>query len=77
MTPIDPATQPMEDPEANLERALIKEFLKLRGLDLAALDAMGREEAARVLTEASIYAATRLAEVESRAHYVRDIHRHE
>jgi len=77
MTVIDPTTGPMEAPEANLERALIQEFLQLRGLDLPALDAMGREEAARILTEASIYAATRLAEIESRAHYVRDIHRHE
>jgi hypothetical protein len=32
------------------------------------------DEAKRVLTEASVYAAAKLAEVEARAHFVHDIH---
>ncbi len=65
------------DPEARLEEALIEEFLGARGLDADALHALPEAEAKRVLTEASVYAAAKLAEVEARAHFVHDIHRQE
>jgi hypothetical protein len=77
MTAKEPDARPLGDPEAQLETALIDEFLRARGLDSAALHAMPEDQAKRVLTEASVYAATRLAEVESRAHFVHEIHRHE
>lgn len=69
--------RPMEDPEGQLERALIDEFLRARGLDSAALHALPDDQAKRVLTEASVYAATKLAEVEARAHFVHEIRNHE
>ena len=64
----------MQDPEGKLEKALIEEFLQARGLDSSALHALPEDEARRIWTEASTYAAGRLAEVESRALYVHEIH---
>jgi hypothetical protein len=64
----------MEDRDSRLEQALIEEFLRARGLDSSALHAMPEDEAKRVLTEASVYAGAKLAEVEARAHFVHAIH---
>lgn len=74
MTANDPDARAMEDPEGQLEKALIEEFLRARGLDAAAVQALPEHEAKRVLTEASVYAAAKLAEVESRARFVHQIH---
>ena len=74
MTAKEPDVRAMTDPEGQLENALIEEFLRARGLDSSALHALPEDEAKRVLTEASVYAATRLAEVEARAHFVHAIH---
>ena len=57
-----------------LEKALIEEFLRARGLDSDAVRALPESEAKRVLTEASVYAAAKLAEVEARANFVHEIH---
>lgn len=74
MTTDTTRTYLMEDPERQLERALIDEFLRERGLDWSALDRLPQAEANGVLAEASRYAGTRLAEIESRAHFVHEIH---
>ena len=74
VTTKEPNARAMEDPEGQLENALIEEFLRARGLDSSALRALPEEEAKRVLTEASVYAATKLAEVEARAHFVHELH---
>ncbi len=66
--------RPLEDPEGTLETGLIEGFLRARGLDRASLHALPDEDVKRILTEASVYAATKLAEVESRAHFVHVIH---
>jgi hypothetical protein len=76
MTPKERGDRPLEDPEGQLESALIEEFLRSRGLDSVALRALPQDAATRVLTEASVYASTKLAEVESRAHFVHEIHLH-
>lgn len=65
------------DPEGELEEALIEEFLRTRGLDRRTIHALPEDRARRVLTEASVYAADRLAEVESRAHFIREMHHQE
>jgi hypothetical protein len=70
----DPDVRAMEDPEGQLETALIEEFLRARGVDSAALRALPDIEAKRVLSQASVYAAAKLAEIEARAHFVREIH---
>jgi len=67
-------TAPLEEPEARLERALIDEFLRALGHEAAALRLRKDEAARELLKQASAYAAARLTEVESRAHYVHDIH---
>jgi hypothetical protein len=64
----------MEDPEGQLEQALIEEFLRARGLDSVTLHTLPDDKAKRVLTEASVYASARLAEVDARAHFVHRIH---
>ena len=61
-------------PHADLERALITEYLAQRGYDLETVHTLPEADAHALLREASIYASGRLEEVESRAHYVQDIH---
>jgi hypothetical protein len=62
------------DPMAQLERAFIDEFLQQRGYTFATIHSISDMDAATLLKEASSYASGRLTELESRAHYVRDIH---
>lgn len=64
----------MQDREAELERTLIREFLRLRGHDGTSLAALTEQERAALLAEASKYAGVKLAEVEARAHFVHEIH---
>jgi hypothetical protein len=66
--------RPMEDPEAQLERAFIDEYLRLHGHDPESVRALPEAQVITLLEAASIYAAGKLAEFESRAHYVHDIH---
>lgn len=67
-------TPSVGDPFASLELRFIDEYLRLRGHDPETLRARTDPEARRLLTDASTYAATRLTEVESRAHYVHEMH---
>ena len=69
--------QPLQEPLAELERTLIDEYLQRAGHDPSAVRASGDPATRHLLVEASVYAATRLTEVESRAHYVRDLHHNE
>ena len=64
----------VEDPEGHLENALIEKFLRTRGIDAGALHALPAAEAKHVLSEASAYATSKLAEVAARAHFVHEIH---
>ncbi len=74
MVSVPPDSPPLEDPFAKLERSLIDDYLRVRGHDTAALRARDDSEAHRLLAEASTYAAVKLTEVESRSHYVHDMH---
>lgn len=64
----------LEDPNAQLEIALIDEFLRARGLDRHELQDLPEAEATQLRKEASAYATARLTELESRAHFVQEIH---
>lgn len=64
----------MQDRQGQLERALIDEYIRARGFDPRRVNELPDEQLRRLLTDASIYAAAKLAEVESRAHYVHEIH---
>ncbi len=71
----------MEEPDAPLERMYIEAFLQKRGYTLHCSDAplrricdLPEDEAKRLMTAASAFASTRLAEVETRAHFVEEVH---
>ena len=66
-------TEPLEEPLAGLERELISEYLSRAGQDFHTLLARSDDEAKKLLSEASTYAAGRLTEVESRAHYLKHL----
>ena len=75
--PPDPGVPPRSDQTARLEQAFITEFLERRGFTTATLDQLPEADRHRLLTEASSYASARLAEVESRAHYIHELHHNE
>ena len=62
------------DPNADLERALIDEFIRARGHDPARLHDLPEDQRRFVEREASAHAAARLAEMEARAHYLHELH---
>ena len=65
---------PVQAPLSGLERTLIDEFVRMRGYDPAHLEGLPHEERDALLKDASMHASARLAEIESRAHYVQEIH---
>jgi len=64
----------LEEPQAALERAFIAEYLRAHGHDLATLHRLPADQVKGVLREAALHAASKLAELEARAHYIHDIH---
>jgi hypothetical protein len=64
----------VEDPAAQLERAFINEYLRMHGHDPEVVRLLPEAQVLTLLEAASVYAGGRLAEFESRAHYVHDIH---
>ncbi len=67
-------TSPVEAPLGQLERALIDEFVRARGYDSLKLADLPEEQRKPLLTEASVYASARLTEIESRSHFLDEIH---
>ena len=65
---------PIEEPLAALERALIGAYLAGAGQELHALLVRDDEDARTLLTAASRYATAKLAEVEARSQYLRNLH---
>jgi hypothetical protein len=68
---MDETTPQMHEPMAELERELVAAYLAGAGHNLEALLARDDEDAYRILADASLYASSRLTEVESRLHYLR------
>jgi len=64
----------VEDPQSRLEQAFIDEYLRSHGYDRAALAKLTDAQLELLMKQASTYASGRLAEVESRAEYIHDIH---
>ncbi len=69
-----PLENPIEDPTSNLERAFIEQFIRARGYDPARLHELPEGQLKPLLKDAGAYAAAKLAEVESRAHFVHELH---
>jgi len=68
------AETPLEDPQAQLERAFIDEFLQRHGCSLATVNLKPPDEREELLRQASLYAVIRLAEIDARAAYVHELH---
>lgn len=66
---------PEQDPHAELEKMLISGYLRDRGFSLAGLHLLPPEQAEALMKEASRFASARLAELESRAHLVDEVHK--
>jgi hypothetical protein len=64
----------LHDRDAQLERALIADFLARKGHTFESVHALPADQGAQLLKEASAYASGRLTEVESRAHLQHDLH---
>jgi hypothetical protein len=65
----------MDAPLSGLERALIEEFIRQRGYEPLRLGDLPAAERDTLLRDASRYASARLCEVESRSHFVDELHR--
>jgi hypothetical protein len=74
MTHDETDTNRLQPPLGALERTLIDEFLRSRGLDHEALGRLPEAKRHALMAEASTYASARLTEVESRAHFVHELH---
>jgi len=61
-------------PFGQLERSLIQAFVRWRGYDPYDLTALADADRHALFAEASVYASSKLSEVESRARFVHDIH---
>ncbi len=64
----------MQDRTAALERKYIEDYLSSKGHTRESVRRLPEEQAKRLMREASLYASTRLAEVEKRAGLLRDLH---
>ena len=74
MNPDRSSDTPLRPPLAQLERALIDEFLQSRGYDSAGMAQLPPEQRQELLKQASQHASARMAEVEARSHYLDEIH---
>ncbi len=61
-------------PLGELERTLIDGYVRARGFDPSKLNDLPEEEQNALLKDASVYASAKMAEVESRSHFVHEIH---
>ncbi len=68
------AAAPLLSAFGQLERALIDQFVRARGHDPSELDALPEHEREILLKEASLYASAKLTEIESRSHFLDEIH---
>lgn len=74
MTIDDLEKPPLEDPLAELERQLIHAYVAGAGRDLETVLGRDDEEARKLLAAASLYASSKLSEVEARLHYLKRLH---
>lgn len=74
MTQNQPDPPPAHSHFEQLEQALIDDFLRTRGYEYAQLASLPDTQRGTLLKEASVYASSRLAEVDSRWHLLNEIH---
>jgi hypothetical protein len=71
---VESGVPPLEESSAELERRLIEQYIRGLGHDPQVIRLRTDDDARKIMTDASQYAALKLTEVESRAHYVHDLH---
>jgi hypothetical protein len=64
----------IDDVHPHLEKMLIETYLKGKGYDREELKSMPKAVVRQLLTEASTYASGKLAEMEGKAHLMRELH---
>ena len=64
----------MHEPLAGLERMYIEIYLRGQGHTWRSLRQLPEKEAKLLMARASLYASTKLAEVETRAQFLQEIH---
>lgn len=64
----------VDAPLEQIERSLIDQYLRMRGYEPHAVSALPAAERDALLKDASIYASSKLCEVESRSHFVHELH---
>ena len=69
MAAIEPVNK-IEEPLAQLERELMTAYVAGAGEDIETLTSRTDEHARRLLVDASMYASSRLSEIEARLHYL-------
>jgi len=74
MTAKEPSAPLPQVPFGQLEQSLIDEYLRMRGHDPHALSALPASERDALLKDASVYASSKLCEVESRSQFVHKLH---
>jgi len=67
-------SEPVEDPNALLEKALIEEYLKEKGYSHEDLKKLPVDVVEKLMKEASQYASLKMEEVEARAHFIKELH---
>jgi hypothetical protein len=70
---LDPGLWILEGPQSALERKLIEEYLYRRGYELKDLQVLQTEEARHLKEAACCYASLKLAEVEAKARFRKEI----
>lgn len=63
-----------DGPQSTLERMLLEAYLEGKGYRMEDLKKLPAEEAQQLMKEACAYASMKLAEVESKAQFRREIH---
>jgi hypothetical protein len=66
-----------EDPDAVLERAFVREFLRERGHDAQSVAALPEAEREALMRLARLHAANRLAEIHAKAHLLDSLDEHD
>ncbi|WKZ41285.1 MAG: hypothetical protein QY328_04435 [Anaerolineales bacterium] len=67
-------TEPIEDRNALLEKALIEEYLHEKGYTLEEVRKLPADVAEKLMKEASQYASLKMEEVSARAHLIKELH---
>ncbi len=67
-------TEPVEDRNALLEKALIEEYLHEKGYSHEDLKKLPADLVEKLMKEASQYASLKMEEVEARAHFIKELH---